>query len=86
MHRRQSVAQHDANRRDLRGREWAVLCNHVRQGAAAHELHPHAGASIEAGGAVDGDDVRVPDLREESSFFERFVCVGIGIERPAEQL
>ena len=70
MHGGQCASELHGNQDDAVDVERTVLAQLVLERRAVHELHPHADAAVDPLGAVDGDDVRVTDARQQAPFLD----------------
>ena len=70
MNGRHRAAELDADARDLLLGESPALAERLFERAALDELHPEADAPADALRAVDGDDVRMADAREQPAFLD----------------
>ena len=58
----------------------------LRKRAPAQELHPEADLAVDAGGAVDADDVGMAKAGQQPALIDDFVGVRVGIRRSTQQL
>ena len=68
MHGRERAAQLDADAGNLLRRERSALGELGLERPAFDELHPEAGAAVDALGAVDSGDVRMTHARHQPAF------------------
>ena len=71
VRRRQRAAEIDADRDGFGHRERSALLKPCGERLAVDELGPDAGLSVDALGAVDGDDIRMSNAREQTAFLDR---------------
>ena len=65
---RQGATEVQADEHRFVRAERTVIAEHALQCATVHELRPQPDAPVNAIGAIDGDDVRMPNAGEEPTF------------------
>src|SRR5215831_1640235 len=70
MDGRERPAELDAHPGDLAGIELFSFGEDLLQVAAVDELHPEPDPAVDLVGVIDGDDVRMPDAREQARFLQ----------------
>src|SRR4051794_3233004 len=80
------IAERGTDVGHLAGLKCAVPRNSLCEGGPPQVFHPKADSAVDAGGAVDADDVRVAETGEQAALIHDFVGVGVSIGRAAQQL
>src|SRR5262245_770313 len=67
MHRGERATKLEADEGGFIGAEGALVLEDLFESPPVDELHPDPGSTVTTIGSIDGRDVRVADLREQSA-------------------